>query len=190
MSMQIDRTRAATQWELDPAQSAVDFQARHGWGLLRAYGRFTRFAGAYTVDGDHRAIELTIDAASVDTGNQKRDQHLRSADYFAVDAHPHVRFTSSDITEAAPGVLHVAGRLEAAGTSVPLAFDAAICEVGDDVEVEANTTVDHHLFGMTHSPLGILRPPIALHVRARLRPTAGVTRPATSERTPTTSRAA
>ena len=180
MNMQIDTTRTTTRWELDPAQSAVDFQARHGWGLLPAHGRFTRFAGSYTVDGDHRAIALTIDAASVDTGNQKRDHHLRSADYFAVDAHPHVRFTSNDITEAGPGVLHVAGRLEAAGTSVPLAFDATIREVDDDLEVEATTTVDHHLFGMAHSPLGILRPAIALHVRARLHPTSDTTTEARS----------
>ena len=171
MSMQIDTTRTATWWELDPAQSAVDFEARHGWGLLPAHGRFTRFAGSYTVDGDHRAIELTIDAASVDTGNPKRDHHLRSADYFAIDAHPYVRFTSTDVTESAPGVLRVAGRLEAAGTSVPLAFDAAISQVGDALEIEATTTVDHHLFGMAHSPLGMLRPAIALHVRARLHPT-------------------
>jgi polyisoprenoid-binding protein YceI len=40
MTMQIDTTRTATRWELDPAQSAVDFEARHGWGLLRARGRF------------------------------------------------------------------------------------------------------------------------------------------------------
>jgi polyisoprenoid-binding protein YceI len=175
MTMQIDTTRTATRWELDPAQSAVDFEARHGWGLLRARGRFSRFAGSYTVDGDDRAIELTIDAASVDTGNPKRDHHLRTADYFAVDVHPQARFTSTDITESAPGVLHVAGRLEAAGTSVRLAFAASIRQVGDALEIEATTTVDHHLFGMARSPLGILRPPIALHVRAELHPTSDTT---------------
>jgi polyisoprenoid-binding protein YceI len=175
MTMQIDTTRTATRWELDPAQSAVDFEARHGWGLLRARGRFSRFAGSYTVDGDDRAIELTIDAASVDTGNPKRDHHLRTADYFAVDVHPQARFTSTDITESAPGVLHVAGRLEAAGTSVRLAFAASIRQVGDALEIEATTTVDHHLFGMARSPLGILRPPITLHVRAELHPTSDTT---------------
>ena len=174
MTMQIDTTRAAARWELDPANSAVDFQARHGWGLLRADGRFSRFTGSYSVDDDHRAIELTIDAASIDTGNRKRDQHLRSADYFAVDAHPHVRFTSSDVTEAGPGVLHVAGRWRPPA-SVPLAFDATIREVGDELELKATTTVDHHLFGMTRSPLGILRPAIALHVKARLHPTSEAT---------------
>jgi polyisoprenoid-binding protein YceI len=171
MTMQIDTTRTAARWELDPANSAVDFQARHGWGLIPAEGRFSRFTGSYSVDDDHRAIELTIDASSVDTGNGKRDRHLRTADYFAVDAHPHVRFTSNDVTDAAPGMLHVAGRLEVAGTSVPLAFDATIREVGDELEIEATTTVDHHLFGMARSPLGMLRPLIALHVRARLHPT-------------------
>lgn len=175
MNMQIESRRTATRWDVDPAQSAVEFEARHGWGLLRAHGSFSRFTGSYTVDGDRRAIALTIDAASIDTGNAKRDHHLRSVDYFAVDEHPHVRFTSSDVTDAGAGVVHVTGRLEAAGTSVPLAFDAAIRELGDELEIEATATVDHHLFGMVRSPLGILRPPIALHVRARLHSTSDTT---------------
>jgi polyisoprenoid-binding protein YceI len=175
MTMQIDTTQPTTRWALDPARSVVEFEARHGWGLLRARGRFSRFAGSYTIEGDHRSIELAIDAASIDTGNAKRDHHLRSADYFAVDEHPEVRFVSRAVTEAAPGTLHVTGELEAAGTSVPLAFDAAIRGVGDELELEATTTVDHHLLGMVRSPLGILRPPITLHVRARVRPVSDIT---------------
>jgi polyisoprenoid-binding protein YceI len=92
---------------------------------------------------------------SVDTGNRFRDRHLRSADFFDGEAHPHVRFTANDIVDLGNGTLDVTGVLEAAGKRVPLAFDTASRELGQ--ELEATTSVDHQMLGMTHSPLGMLR---------------------------------
>jgi polyisoprenoid-binding protein YceI len=86
-------------------------------------------------------IELAIDADSLDTGNGTRDRHLRSERFFNVRAHPQVRFTSSLINEL-DGTLAVAGHLEAAGRTVPIALDATVREAGDDLEIEAMTTVD------------------------------------------------
>jgi hypothetical protein len=62
----------------------------------------------------------------------------------------------------------VRGELEAAGSKVPLSFEAAMREFDGELEVEATTFVDHRLFGMTWSPLGMLRSPSTLHVKARL----------------------
>jgi len=155
------------RFTLDPARSSAEFAVKHFWGLITVRGRFERFAGSY--DGDR--IELAIDAASLDTGNSSRDKHLRSADFFGTDTHPQVRFISSSVTKAREGSLMVRGELEAAGKLVPLDFDATIREVDDHIEIEATTSIDHRLFGMTWSPLGTVRPPATLHVKAWLRST-------------------
>jgi hypothetical protein len=67
-----------------------------------------------------------------------------------------------------PGVLHVVGRLEAAGSSVLLEFPATVRQVGDELEIEATTTVDQRELGMSTGTLGMIRRPVTLHVDARL----------------------
>ena len=113
-------------------------------------------------------IELTIDAASVDTGISARDRHLRSADFFDVDEHPQVRFTSTRVTGIGDGQVRVSGELEAAGTTVPLVFDASVRLIGGELELEATTTVDQRRFGMRQGPFRNIRPLTTLHVKTRL----------------------
>lgn len=161
-------TQATQRWVVDPAQSTVEFRVENFWGLTTVVGHFSRFDGAYTVGPDGRAVELMVDAASLDTGNRRRDEHLRSSAFFDVERHPRVRFTANDVTHAGIGALRVRGELEAAGTKVPLSFKARVREVGGELEAEATALVDQRLFGMTYSPLGMLRSPSTLHVKARL----------------------
>jgi polyisoprenoid-binding protein YceI len=104
-------------------------------------GCFRRFDGSYVVGPAGSEIELTIDAASVDTGISARDRHLRLADFFDVDEHPQVRFTSTRVDGLGNGRVHVSGELEAAGTRVPLAFDASVRVIDGELELEATTTV-------------------------------------------------
>src|SRR2546430_2010035 len=89
----IERTR----WRIDPGRSRLEFRTRTFWGLMRVEGRFDRYDGRLDLEHDP-AIELTIDAASLDTNNKKRDEHLRSADFFDVENHPQVRFVSDSAT--------------------------------------------------------------------------------------------
>jgi polyisoprenoid-binding protein YceI len=131
-------------------------------------GRFRRFDGSYVVGPAGDVIRLTIDAASVDTCNAVRDNDLRSADFFDVDHHPHVRFTSTRVTGSGNGHVHVSGELTAAGTPVPIAFDASARVVDGELELEATTTVDQRRFGMSQGPLRNVRPPTKLHVKTRL----------------------
>jgi polyisoprenoid-binding protein YceI len=160
--------RSTQRWVVDPTRSTIEFRVPYLWGRKTAVGRFSRFDGAYTVAPDRRAIDLTIEADSLDTGNRLRDRHLREEDFFHVERHPHVRFTATSVTDAAPGVLRIAGELEAAGKKLPISIDAAVRQRGDELELEATTTVDQRLLGMTRSPLGMIRTPSTLHVRARL----------------------
>jgi polyisoprenoid-binding protein YceI len=165
-----ETTRATRRWVLDPARSTLEFRVRNYWGLTTVVGHFTRFDGSYTVGPDERAVELIVDAGSVDTGIRRRDEHLRSSTFFDVEAHPHVRFTANDVTGAGNGRLRVRGELEAAGRKVPLSFEARVRMLDGELEAEATTLVDHRLFGMTLSPLGAVRSPSTLHVKARLMP--------------------
>jgi polyisoprenoid-binding protein YceI len=159
---------AVERWTVDPSRTIVEFEVEHLWGLHTVHGRFTRFDGSYVRGPAGTVIELTIDAASIDTGNAERDSHLRSWDFFDVVPNPQVRFTSTDVKGLGNGHVHVRGELEAAGSSVSLEFDASVLLVGAELEIEATTTVDQRRFGMSEGPLGNIRPPAKVHVKTRL----------------------
>jgi polyisoprenoid-binding protein YceI len=154
-------------WILDPARSSVEFRTRLLYGVIGTVkGGFTRYAG--TLDLEARpAIELTIDADSIDTGKDKRDEHLRSADFFDAAEHPTMRFESE--AAALDGeTLHVTGTLHAGGGSAPLDVTVTVRLVGEEFELEAGAEVDPRALGMTWSPLGMVRGPAKLAVRGRL----------------------
>jgi polyisoprenoid-binding protein YceI len=155
-------------WTADPTRTTVEFEVGHFWGLHTVRGRFRRLDGVYFLGTAGPEIELTIDAASVDTGNAARDRHLRSADFFDVDGHPQVRFTSTQVDGLGNGRVRVSGELDVAGTIVPLAFDASVQMIGVELELEATTTVDQRRFGMNQGPLRNIQTPVKLHVQARL----------------------
>ena len=153
---------------LTQTQTKVEFEVEHFWGLHTVRGRFRRFDGVYVVGTAGPEIELTIDAASIDTGIPARDKHLRSADFLNIDEHPQVRFTSMQVTGIGNGQVQVSGELDIAGTSVPLAFDASVRLIGAELELEATTMVDQRSFGMGQGPLRNIRPATKLHVKAHL----------------------
>jgi polyisoprenoid-binding protein YceI len=157
---------ATGSWRLDPSRSGVEFHVRHFYGLMTVKGHFDRFEGTIEL-GSEPAVQLTIDADSLDTKNKKRDAHLRSTDFFDVEHHPQVRFVS-DSAVLDGDTLTVRGQLHAAGKLVPLELHATVRNVDDELEIEAITHADHRELGMTWSPLGILRAPSKLIVRGRL----------------------
>ena len=157
-----------TRWSVDDGETSIDFAVKTFWGLATVRGHFDRFGGSYEVGPDGTTIELTIDADSLDTGNRTRDKHLRSADFFGVDEHPQVRFTSTRVRDAGNGTLHVEGDLEAAGKVVPLELDATVLQGEHGLQVEGTTTVDPGRLGMSSGRLGMIRPDATLHVKAHL----------------------
>ena len=169
-SAQHGRQLAGTRWRLDPSGSSAEFRVPVLWGLASNKGRFERLDGWLEVDKDQQwRMELTLDAASLDTGNRRRDQHLRSADFFDVQNHPEVRFRSSRVNDHGGGRLSVEGELEAAGERAQLQVEVTVKDADDRLELDAAATVDQRQLGMTYSPLGMVNTPTALSVHARLR---------------------
>ena len=159
-------TLARGVWQLDPQASTVSFAVPFWWGLATVKGRFRHYAGHFEL-GARPAIELTIDAASVDTGNARRDRHLRSEEFFAVGRDPYIRFVSRTV-RLDDDRLFVVGDLSARGSHIEVELDATVTEVDDAYELEAETFVMHSGLGMTWNPGQITRPWSRLSVAGRL----------------------
>jgi polyisoprenoid-binding protein YceI len=123
----------AKLYKIDPAHSSVGFKIRHLVG--RVPGQFTEFSG--TIDLDDKdlsksSVQARIQAASIDTRIQKRDKHLRSADFFDVERYPVLSFTSSKVTpsrEADKATLE--GSLEMHGLTKTVSLELESLGVGE-----------------------------------------------------------
>jgi polyisoprenoid-binding protein YceI len=159
-------TIARRGWRMDPARSSLEFHVKGFWGITTVKGRFSRYHGTLDLS-TQPAIELTIEADSLDTANARRDKHLRSRDFFDAEKHPYVRFVSESATLDGER-LHIRGRLHVRGSSIPLELDATLRRVGDDLEIEAATEADHRQLGMTWNRMSTIRTPTQLVVRGCL----------------------
>lgn len=86
-------------WHIDDAHSEIQFSAKHMM-ISTVRGRFTRFSGTIEADENNPSaaqVQVQIDAASIDTGNDQRDTHLRSPDFLNVEQFPHITFKSTRI---------------------------------------------------------------------------------------------
>ena len=160
---------AGTRWRLDPSDSRTEFRAPNLWGLASVKGRFQPLDGRLEVDGDDWRMELTLDAASLDTGNGRRDRHLRSAAFFDAEHHPEVRFRSSRVIDQGDGRLEVEGELEAAGERAPLQVEVTVDHADGALELDTAAIVDRRQLGMNWSPLGVIGTSATVNVHARLR---------------------
>jgi polyisoprenoid-binding protein YceI len=149
-------TDATGSWSLDPAGSSVQFHVKHFWGIITVHGRFEKIEGEGRVDPDGRVSgHLTIDARSLTTKNRKRDEHLRSADFFDVEQHPTVNVTAESLASDG-NRLSSRVTLEAAGrqTEIEPAVEV-VSATSDAVVLHSSVMVDRTIFEMTWSPLGM-----------------------------------
>jgi len=153
---------------LDPARSTVEFAVRHVYGLRRVRGRFTRFTGRLDLAREP-AVTLTIDASSVDTGRVRRDRRLRSPRFLDATVYQEVRFVAETV-DLQDERLTAAGWLDASGHRIALVVEATVARHDDHLELTARAAVDHRRLAMTWSPLGMVRAPSAVTVRAYLVP--------------------
>lgn len=101
---------AADTYAVDTVHSSVVFRVKH-MNVAHFYGRFNEFSGKITLDDadpSATAVEMEVKVASIDTANEKRDQHLRSPDYFNAAEHPLIAFKSKS-ARAVDGGIEVTG---------------------------------------------------------------------------------
>lgn len=126
-------TASTTSFVIDTDHSEVGFSVRHM--LSRTRGRFARFSGEIRLDRENPArssVTFEVDPASIDTRQSDRDAHLRSGDFFDVEHHPVVRFTSERVTAAGGQTYRVEGTIELRGVRKPLALDVKYLGVARD----------------------------------------------------------
>ena len=112
-------------WQIDPDHSSFQFKVRHLM-VSNVKGDFTKVRGMITIDEQNIAnlkVEITIDAASVNTGHAKRDEHLRSADFFDVTKYPTITFVSKKIERTGANTLKVRGDLIIRGVTKEITVD-------------------------------------------------------------------
>ena len=160
---------SAASWQLDAANSSVALSHKTIWNLVTVRGGFDQLAGSGEVlaDGSARG-RIEIDAASINTKNAKRDEHLRSADFFNVAEHPQVTVDITGVSRQGGDSATAAGTLTVAGVTKPLSLTARITEdTGEAITLTADAEFNRADYGLTWGKLGMIRGNASVSVVAR-----------------------
>jgi polyisoprenoid-binding protein YceI len=144
----------AGTYQIDPAHTTVEFVARHMLSKVR--GSFRDFSGTITVSDapEDSGIEVEVDTASVTTGSEQRDQHLHSSDFFEVETHPKMTFTSTAFRPTGGTEFEVDGELTVKGATRPVTLKGEFLGWGKDawgndrLFAEAKTRVNREDWGL------------------------------------------
>jgi polyisoprenoid-binding protein YceI len=114
-------------WVVDPAHSTVGFSVKHV-GIATVRGKFEEFEGFLEIgEGDESArAHGTVKGVSVNTGDAGRDEHLRSADFFGIEANPELRFESTTVTPVDEETFEIVGDLTMNGVTKPITLKAEV----------------------------------------------------------------
>jgi polyisoprenoid-binding protein YceI len=147
----------AGEWALDPRTSSIRLKSRSIWGLVRVNGVFREVSGNGTVRADGAVSgTVTVATGSIDTGNTRRDTHLRSADFFDSANYPDITFTADGVRPSGQGVA-VTGALTVLGRTRPLSFEAAASVEGDGaIRLDAEVRINRADFGLSWNPMGMV----------------------------------
>jgi polyisoprenoid-binding protein YceI len=148
-------------WALEGEESRVEFAVKTFWGLMTVRGHFSGLDGAAEVGSDGTVTaSLAIGAASVDTNQKTRDQHLLSSEFFDAGRHPRMEVRVGTVRLSGPGAATGRGHMAIAGHTQPVDFDATVTLSDDDRQATVETTlgVDRTAFGMTRGPLRMIAP--------------------------------
>ncbi len=147
---------AAETYQVDPVHTYVLFRIKH-LDVGYSYGRFVEPRGGFAYDTEGQglsAIEMQVAAANVDTDVEKRDNHLRSPDFFDAEKHPDITFKSTGVQKTGEGRYEVTGDLTLLGVTRSVTVPAEATGAGDDpwgnyrMGFEAVFTVKRSDFGM------------------------------------------
>jgi polyisoprenoid-binding protein YceI len=122
---------APVKYTVDKPHSEIGFDVRHFFS--KVHGRFEDFQGTIVFDSEDPS-KISVDASavtgSISTDNEKRDGHLKSADFFDAENHPSLTFKSTKVTKAGTDKYKIAGDLTMRGVTKPVTFDAEFLGAG------------------------------------------------------------
>jgi len=143
-------------YDIDPTHSRLGFAAKHAM-IATVRGQFSVYAGDVHLDEENpgnSTVTLEIDAASVDTGNADRDAHLRTPDFFDLENHPKITFTSTKVEKVDDDLYTLIGDLSINGKSNPVSVEFELTGTSNDpwgnfrAGFEGRTTVNRRDWGL------------------------------------------
>ncbi len=153
-------TFAQTQWKVDPYHSSLNFDIAHS-GISIVNGKFLEYVGSLTTEGEaleNAKFDFTVKVNSINTNVEKRDEHLRSADFFEVDKYPNMTFKSTKI-EATKKKGHylLHGKLTIKDVTKDVIFDvhyggSAKSDQGEKLGMKAETTINRFDYNVNFDP--------------------------------------
>ena len=144
----------AGTWAVDPVHSEVSFVVRHMM-VSKVRGRFDKFEGSFVTaeNIEESTVTASVDLSSINTGQEQRDAHIRSADFFEVEKHPHMTFASTGV-RVDGGDFLLDGDLTIRGTTKPVTFKLEASGFGPDayggtrIGFSAETQIGRSDFGV------------------------------------------
>ncbi|MGH3598274.1 MAG: YceI family protein [Mycobacterium sp.] len=145
-------------WNLVPDRSAITFKIRNMWGLITVKGRFTDVNGDGQITGKGAVFgRLDIGVASLRTGIRRRDEHLRSADFFDAERFPEISVVVTAVEPTTANAADLRASFNIKGVTAQLPLPVRVSVLGDgSVRVAAKTTVDRAQFGVDWNRFGMI----------------------------------
>ena len=144
---------ATTTYSIDKTHSSVGFKIRHL--VSKSAGRFDKFSGTIVADRadlTKSSIDLTIDATTISTGNENRDGHLKSADFFDVEKYPTITFKSTKMEKAGEDLYNVTGDFTMRGVTKSIVVPVKVLGFTDGpggmAGFESNFTINRKDYGV------------------------------------------
>jgi polyisoprenoid-binding protein YceI len=142
----------AGTYAIDPSHSSVGFEVRH-MGIATVRGAFRSFAGSIDAT-DRPVLSGTVQVDSINTGDEQRDGHLKSPEFFDTERHPSISFSTTAIEAAEEGRIRLVGGITIKGTTKPIELTGTVAEGGTDpwgnerIGFEVETVIDRRDFDL------------------------------------------
>jgi polyisoprenoid-binding protein YceI len=145
-------------WNVDPGRSTIGFKSKSFWGLAPVKGHFAEFNGDGQITDTQTVFgRIDITAASLDTKMRKRDEHLRSADFFEVAKFPDISVVVTSAEGIDGDIVDLRAQLTVKGTTAPLPLRTKVTVLDDGaVRLSAQATIDRKDFGVDGNMIGMV----------------------------------
>jgi polyisoprenoid-binding protein YceI len=145
-------------WNVDLGRSTIGFKAKSMWGLAPVNGRFTEFSGDGQITDTQTVFgRIDIKAASLDTKIRKRNEHLRSADFFEAEKYPDISLVVTSAEAIDGDIVDLRAQLTIKGTTAPLPLRTKVAVLDDGaVRLSTQATIDRKDFGVDGNMMGMI----------------------------------